>query len=92
MTTAPSAPSIEATMAGFIVWLARRRAPVVQRRRCIEAVELFLRWQHDQRERGEPRCSEDAYYAELRQAGAGAHESEVRAAVGMFRHYLLTVD
>jgi hypothetical protein len=93
MTTAASAPSIEATMAGFIVWLSRRRAPLVQRRRCVDSVELFLRWQHHQRERGETRCSEDIYYVDMRHAGADdAQITELRTAIGMFRHYLITAD
>jgi hypothetical protein len=93
MTTAASPPSIEATVAGFIVWLARRRAPLVQRRRCVDSVELFLRWQHGQRERAEPRCGEDTYYAQMRHTGADdAQITEVRTAVGMFRHYLITAE
>ena len=81
------------TVAGFIVWLARRRAPLVQRRRSVKSVELFLRWHHDQRERCDPRCGEDAYYADMRLAGADdAQVTEVRTAVGIFRHYLITAD
>jgi hypothetical protein len=91
MTAAAVPVSIEETMAGFIVWLARRRAPLVQRRRCVDSVELFLRWQHDQCEQGESHCGEDTYYAEMRRAGADdAQVTDVRTAVGMFRHYLIT--
>jgi len=93
MTTAASRLSIEATVAGFSGWLARRRAPLMQRRRCVDSVELFLRWQHDQRERGQPCCGEDDYYAQMRHTGADdAQITEVRTAVGMFRHYLITAD
>jgi hypothetical protein len=92
MPTATSPPSIEAAMAGFIVWLARRQAPLVQRRRAIEAVELFLRWQHEQREHGEPRRGEDAYYAQMSDAGDDAQVTETRTAIGIFRHYLICTD
>jgi hypothetical protein len=93
MTAATSRPSIEATVAGFIVWLSRRRVPLVQRRRGADEVERFLRWQRDRRESGESRVSEDAYYADLRHRGIGEDQiTEVRTVIGMFRHYLITDD
>lgn len=93
MTTATSQPSVETTVAGFIVWLARRQPVLVQRQRCAASVEVFLRWQRVQRERGESRCTEDAYYAELCNHGASsAHITEARTAIGLFRHYLISTD
>jgi hypothetical protein len=50
-TPAASYPlSVEAIMAGFIVWLAHHQSPPVQHGRYADAVERFLRWQRDQRE------------------------------------------
>ena len=93
MTTATSQSSVEATVAGFIVWLARRQPVLAQRQRCAGSVEVFLRWQRVQRERGEARCTEDAYYEQLSDLGAtNAQVTEARTAIGLFRHYLISTD
>jgi hypothetical protein len=65
--------SIEEVVAGFIVWLARQRAPVEVRHQAPSAVERFLRWGRDQRVRGRDDC-EEAYHDELRARGAADPE------------------
>ncbi|HEX4253311.1 MAG TPA: hypothetical protein VH008_35955 [Pseudonocardia sp.] len=93
MTTATSQPSVDTTVEGFIDWLARRQPSLANRGRCAGSVGVFLRWQRVQRERGESRCTEDAYYAELCRHGASnAHITEARRAIGLFRHYLISTD
>ena len=90
MTEVAGSVSLEATIAGFIVWLARQHAPLPGRRHCPNMVERFLRWQHLRRERGED-YTEDAYCAELHRAGASSAEiAPIRAAIAQFRRYLQT--
>jgi hypothetical protein len=92
-SVATSQPSVETTVAGFSGWLARRQPVLAQRQRCAGSVEVFLRWQRVQRERGAARCTEDAYYEQLRQlGGTNAQITEARTAIGLFRHYLITTD
>jgi len=92
-TAATSQPSVEATIAGFIVWLAHRHSPLINRQRYATAVERFLRWQREQRTQDQPSCTEDAYCAQMRRCGASdAQVSETRTAIGVFRHYLITAD
>jgi hypothetical protein len=97
-TTPPAVPgasqpgSVEASMAGFIVWLARHHTSSTQRGRYAEAVERFLRWQRDQREH-HASYSEDDYYAHMQRCGSNvAHVVQVRAAIELFRRYLRTTD
>ena len=81
--TATRGPSDSATgaakcnemLAGFIVWLARRRLPVGRRQELHRAVERFLRWPADP-------CQTPgdvtAYLQHMRQAGHS--EAEVKVA------------
>jgi hypothetical protein len=88
MTDVAGSMSLDAMIAGFIVWLARQRAPLPGRSHCPNTVERFLRWQHLQRERGADH-TEDAYCAELRRAGASSAEiTPIRASIEQFRRYL----
>jgi hypothetical protein len=81
VTTASQPGSVEASMAGFIVWLARHHWSLTQRGRYAEVVERFLRWQRDQREHHASH-SEDDYYAHMqRSASNAAHVFQVRAAI-----------
>lgn len=90
MTEVAESVSLDAMIAGFIVWLARQRAPLPGRSHCPNTVERFLRWQHLQRERGADH-TEDAYCAELRGAGASHAEiAPIRASIAQFRRYLQT--
>ena len=92
MQTASPPPSVEATVAGFIVWLAHQHSPLTRRRRSADAVERFLRWQRDQRERGASHV-EDAYYAQLQRSGASlAQIVQARTAIDLLRRYLVTTD
>jgi len=84
--------SVEASMAGFIVWLARHHTSLTQRGRYADAVERFLRWQHDQREHHSSHL-EDDYYAHMQRTGSNvAHVVQVRSAIELFRRYLRTTD
>jgi hypothetical protein len=92
MPTASLRLPVEAIMAGFIVWLAHQHSPVTHRPRCADAVERFLRWRRDQRER-EVSHLEDEYYAQMQRSGANlAHVVQVRAAIELFRRYLRTTE
>jgi hypothetical protein len=84
--------STESTVARFIVWLARQRPAADERRYCAERVERFLRWQCQQRDRGSDH-SEEAYYAQLSQSGAGDIQvNEARASIERLRQYLRAAD
>jgi hypothetical protein len=84
--------SVEAIMAGFIVWLAHHHSPLVQRGRYSDAVERFLRWQRNQREHHASHL-EDDYYAHMQRSGSNvAHVVQVRAAIDLLRRYLRTPD
>jgi hypothetical protein len=84
--------SVEASMAGFIVWLARHHTSPTQRGRYADAMERFLRWQRDQREH-HASYSEDDYYAHMQRNGSNvAHVVQVRSAIELFRRYLRTTD
>ncbi|MDT7585856.1 MAG: hypothetical protein QOE32_3406 [Pseudonocardiales bacterium] len=61
--------SVEAIMAGFIAWMAHHHSPLIQRGRYADAVERFLRWQRNQRERHASHL-EDDYYAHMQRAGS----------------------
>ncbi|HEX4362026.1 MAG TPA: hypothetical protein VH141_31130 [Pseudonocardia sp.] len=90
MTDIAESMALDAMIAGFIVWLARQRTPLPGRSHCPNTVERFLRWQHLQRERGADH-TEDAYCAELRNAGASHAEiAPIRASIAQFRRYLQT--
>jgi hypothetical protein len=89
MTSAAPPTSVESTVAGFIVWLARQRSPFNRRHQCPDIVERFLRWQHDQREQGNS-YTDDTYCAQMSRCGANEVQvNEARAAIGLFRRYLL---
>ena len=75
MTEVAGSVALDAMIAGFIVWLARQRAPLLGRRHCPNTVERFLRWQHLRREQGEDH-TEDAYCAELRRTAIGPFKAE----------------
>jgi hypothetical protein len=92
--TDPSAPaaSVGVTMAGFIAWLAYHHPSREDRRRCPEEVERFLRWQHHRRAQGLPHHDE-AYYAYIRNAGAGdVLVDETRNAIDRLHEYLRTTS
>ncbi|HEX4246821.1 MAG TPA: hypothetical protein VH008_03075 [Pseudonocardia sp.] len=90
MTEVAGSVAPHAMIAGFIVWLARQRAPLLGRRHCPNTVERFLRWQHLRREQGADH-TEDAYCAELSRGGATSAELvPIRAAIAQFRRYLQT--
>jgi hypothetical protein len=77
-TAAPASPvSVEATVAGFIVWLARQHIPFDQRQRCPDIVQRFLRWQHGQHEQGNS-YSEDTYCTQMTLRGASAAQANCR--------------
>ena len=83
---------VEVSMASFIVWLARQGESLPVRTQCPREVELFLRWQRDQRER-ECVPSVEAYLSERRSRGASDGEIAVTSgAVGHFQRYLLARD
>ncbi|GAA5148736.1 hypothetical protein GCM10023321_11500 [Pseudonocardia eucalypti] len=49
MATPGDAPSVDATVAGFIAWLARRhRQTDEERERCVSHVARFLDWRSEQ--------------------------------------------
>lgn len=82
--------AVSVTMAGFIVWLAHQRPSREDRRLCPEQVELFLRWRHHRRAEGLAH-DDEAYYACMREAGAGdLLVGEARKAIARLRQYLLT--
>ena len=82
--------AVSVAMAGFVVWLAHQDPPIGVRRSCPQEVELFLRWQHRRREEGLAH-REEAYYAYLRDTGAGDQLlDEARMAIARLRQYLLT--
>jgi hypothetical protein len=88
MTDLARPVALDATIAGFIVWLARQHSPLPARSHCPNTVERFLRWQHAQRDRGTDH-TEDAYCAELHRAGASdAEVATTRDTIGKFRRYL----
>jgi hypothetical protein len=94
MTSAAPSTSVESSVAGFIVWLARQRSPIDQRRHCPDTVERFLRWQRQHCERDQGSChTENDYYAQIRRCGAvDAQVDEARTAISLFRRYLLASD
>ena len=83
---------VEASMASFIVWLARQREALAVRTQCPSEVERLLRWQRAQREQdGDSRV--DAYLSERRARGASNGEIAVAAeAIERFQRYLLASD
>jgi len=84
--------ALEATIASFIVWLARQRAPLPGRCHSSTTVERFLRWQQVQRDLGTDH-TEDSYCAQLRRTGAGdAEVATIHAAIDQFRRYLRTAS
>jgi hypothetical protein len=92
MPSAAPLTSVESTVAGFIVWLARQRSPFNDRHQCPDILERFLRWRQEQRDQGNS-DTEDAYCAQLNRCGANAAQvAEARAAIGLFRRYLLTSE
>jgi hypothetical protein len=92
MPSAAPLTSVESTVAGFIVWLARQRSPLNDRHQCPDILERFLRWRQDQRDQGNS-ATEDAYYTQLNRCGANeAQVAEARAAIELFRRYLLTSE
>jgi hypothetical protein len=84
--------AVEASMASFIVWLARQREPLPVRTQCPGEVEPFLRWQRAQRELdGDSRV--EAYLSERRALGASNGEIAVTSeAIERFQRYLLARD
>jgi hypothetical protein len=92
MTKALTSTSVDASVAGFIVWLARQRLSGDERRYCPERVGRFLRWQYQQHDQ-DGESDEAAYYAYLSQAGASDIQlTDARAAIGLFGQYLLAAN
>ncbi|HEV7790293.1 MAG TPA: hypothetical protein VGP05_14900 [Pseudonocardia sp.] len=92
MTDLAGPGALDATIAGFIVWLARQHSPLPGRSHSPNTVERFLRWQHTQRDR-DAAHTEDAYCDELRRRGASdAEVATIRETIGKFRRYLLATD
>lgn len=92
MSNSEVSTSIEATVAGFIVWLARQSPPPDQRQYCPTHVERFLRWRYEQQTQG---ASHDAgsYYARMGRSGEQeARIAEARTAITLLRRYLLSTD
>jgi hypothetical protein len=88
MSEVVESTSLEASIASFIVWLARQREPLAVRTQCPSEVERLLHWQRDQRERGRD-FSADAYLCSRRARGASDGEIAVAAeSIGHFQHYL----
>jgi hypothetical protein len=84
VASAAPLPALEATLAGFTGWIARRHPDLIHRRRCAGSVERFLGWRRDQRAQDALR-TEEVYYAQL--PGGGASEVQVieaRPAMGLF--------
>jgi hypothetical protein len=84
-------PAIDAVLAGFIVWLARRDvAPVVRRRYHVHA-ERYLCWQA-----GGPDYADRTlgrYLADARRVGVGDGElGVIQAAVQLLGRYQLTAS
>jgi hypothetical protein len=83
---------VEASMASFIVWLARQHQPLSVRTQCPREVELFLCWQRDQRKQ-ECVASVDAYLSERRTRGASDGEINIASdAISHFQRYLSAED
>jgi hypothetical protein len=73
-------------LAGFIVWLARRRLPAGRRRELHGEAERFLRWQTGP---GQTRGGARVYLQWLRQAGHSEAELTLAGeAIGRLRAYL----
>jgi len=88
MTNRVGSTALEATIASFIVWLARQRAPLPGRCHSPNTIERFLRWQQLQRDLGDDH-TEDSYCAHLRRHGASdAEVATTRAVIDQFRRYL----
>jgi hypothetical protein len=73
----PASAASNEMLAGFIVWLARRRLRVGRRREPHHEVERFLRWQTGP---GQSRGGATVYLQQLRQAGHS--EAELTGEVG----------
>jgi hypothetical protein len=83
---------VEASLGGFIVWLARHHSPAGQRGRCVAEVSRFLCWQRDQREHDVSHL-EDDYYTYMQRTGSNVAEVvQARSAIELFRRYLRTTD
>jgi hypothetical protein len=92
MTDTALSVSVESTVAGFIVWLARQRGPLDRRHRCSDTVDRFLRWRHDQRTLGASYTVSD-YCTQLQRRGANeAQLEQTLAAIALSRRYLLAAD
>jgi hypothetical protein len=82
----PATAASNEMLAGFIVWLARRRLPVGRRRALHREVERFLRWRTSP---GQTRGGATLYLRQLRQAGHSEAELTVAGeAIGRLRAHL----
>lgn len=86
----PADASVEAKVAGFIVWLARegRRVEKKDREPCVGHADRFLYWCAGRQVEGTA-ADQDAYLAELsRGRESEASVGEARTAIALLRQYL----
>ena len=89
----PADTSIEAKVAGFIVWLARegRKVEKKDREPCVGHADRFLYWCAG-RQVEVTTADEDTYLAELsRRSEPEALVAEARTAIALLRQYLASV-
>jgi hypothetical protein len=83
---------VPSQVAGFIVWLARRRLQLDYRRRCPLIAERFLRWQVRRRRQTLP-STLNAYCRELAVEGATDEElNDIRRTIGDLDKFLGTTS
>ncbi|GAA5147616.1 hypothetical protein GCM10023321_08690 [Pseudonocardia eucalypti] len=82
-------PSVDATLAGFIVWLARQhRQTNDERERCVTHVARFLDWRFEQRAKGGA-LDQNLYLGALgRENQPDAFVAEAHTAIALLHHYL----
>lgn len=79
---------LDATVAGFIVWLAHQNPPHDERTYCPAHVERFLRWRHEQQAKGAQDDAE-AFFIHLRLEGQPeVRVAEARTAIALLRQFL----